>query len=181
MNQPLSPKRRGADNGFLLGIYISVLYIGMLLSSKAPVLNFVVLAMMLAVPVIVYILLRRDRTAPGGMPTLGALWIDGLITFLCGGLIGSLVMFVYLRWIEPDFIVSNLEQTIGILRDAPDPSGRELADEMQAAIDSGLSVSPILFAMTMLWFVGVSGSLLSLIVSAIVINRHPLQKPKNYF
>lgn len=181
MNQPLSPFRRGADNGFLLGIYISVLYICMLLSSKVPVLNIVTLTMMLAVPVIVYFLLRRDRVAPGGMPTLGALWVDGLITFLCGGLIGSLVMFVYLRWIEPDFIISNLEQTVEMLKDAPDASGRELADEMQTAIDSGFSVSPIMFAMSMLWLAATSGSILSLIVSAIVVKRHPLQKPKNFF
>ena len=178
MNQPLSPFRRGADNGFLLGIYISVLYICMLLSAKVPLLNLVCLAMMLAVPVITYFLLRRDRTAPGGMQSLGTLWVDGLFTFLCGGLIGSLVMFVYLRWIEPDFIVSNLEQTVELLRDAPDASGRELANEMQAAIDSGMSLSPILFAMSMLWLAVASGSILSLIVSAIVVKLHPLQKPK---
>ncbi len=181
MNQPLSPYRRGADNGFLLGIYISVLYVCMLQSSRVPLLNIAAMAMIVAVPVVTYFLLRRDRVAPGGMPTLGALWVDGLITFLCGGLIGSLVMFVYLRWIEPDFIISNLEQTIELLNDAPDASGRELAREMRTALDSGFSVSPIFFAMSMLWMAGASGSVLSLIVSAIVVKRHPLQKPKNYF
>ncbi len=182
MNQPLSPFRRGADNGFLFGLYLSVLYLLMIFSSSVPLLNIPVLGMMVAVPALIYFMLRRDRLAPqGGVTIVGALWIDGLLTFLCGGLIGSLVVFIYMRWIDPDFIVSNIEQSISLLEAAGDADSIELADEFRSAMSNGFNVSPIVFAMTLLWMVTFSGSILSLILSAVIARKHSAPGQANTF
>ena len=179
MTQPLSPFRRGADNGFRFGAYLTAIYALMAAGNHVPLLSILTLALMAGVPAMIYMLLRRDRTSPGGLPTLGALWIDGLLTFLGGGILAGAVMMIYLNWIEPDYIAGNLEQTIAMLDESPDPQSHDLAEQLRTAIDNGFNISPIMFTMTMLWLVATSGSVLSLVIAAIIIHKHPTPKSSN--
>lgn len=180
MTQPLSPFRRGAENGFRFGAYMTVIHATVIGSSSVPLLNVVTLALLAGAPALLYMLMRRDRTAEGGLPTLGALWLDGLLTILCGAMLASAVLTVYLRWIDPDFLISNLEQAVALLEASGDPSSLEMADKMHTAISNGFSISPITFSMMLLWMAGTSGSLLSLVIAAIINHKHPTLKSSNF-
>lgn len=176
MIQPLSPFRRGADNGFRFGAYLTAIYALMVVGDHVPLLGILTLALMAGVPAMIYLLLRRDRTLPGGLPTLGALWIDGLLTFLGGGILAGAVMMIYLNWIEPAYLADNLQHAIAMLDSSPDPQSHDLAEQMRTAIDNGFSISPIMFTMMTLWLVATSGSVLSLVIAAIIIHKHPIPK-----
>ena len=78
---------RGADDGFLLGVYFVVL----------------ASAMAVGVPVVCYIFMRRSQRAAHGLLTFSALWMQGIVTFACGSLIFGAAGLVYLKWIDPQF------------------------------------------------------------------------------
>lgn len=170
MTTPLSPFRCGADNGFRFGIYLTALYAAMIFSANVAVLSIVTLALMVAVPAVVFLLLRRDRRRPGWPDTISSLWIDGLFTFLCGGLIASVMLLVYLRWIDPGYISANIDAAITTLQNSSEASQQQLADDLTTAIDNGLSLSPTAFAMSLLWLTVASGSVLSLVLAIIIKN-----------
>lgn len=55
--------RRGADDGFLLGLYFSALFFAMVYSMAVPLLSMAALALMAGVPVVIYKFLRRSYVA----------------------------------------------------------------------------------------------------------------------
>ena len=117
-----SPKKtkniyaRGADDGFWLGLYFSVLFGVTVVSLSLPLLNIIAVAMALGVPFLTYFFLRRTHVAAHGMTLFSALWMQGITMFACGCLIFGAVSFTYLRWIDPEFLVRVLRMGGGILQ-----------------------------------------------------------------
>lgn len=115
--------RRGADDGFLLGLYFSALFFAMVYSMAVPLLSMAALALMAGVPVVIYKFLRRSYVAEYGTTRFSALWMQGIVTFFCGSLILALVSFVFMRWIEPDYIESVMRQVVEVYGGASWPQG----------------------------------------------------------
>lgn len=163
--------RRGADDGFLLGLYFSALFFAMVYSMTVPLLSMAALALMAGVPVVIYKFLRRSYVADYGTTRFSALWMQGIVTFFCGSLILALVSFVFMRWIEPDYIESVMRQVVEVYGGASWPQGREAADVLQHALDAGLVPRAIQVSMELLWTGVFTGSILSIVVSLIVQAR----------
>lgn len=166
-----SPYRRGADDGFFFGIYLSAMFFASVYSLDAPLLGVISFLMVLAVPFIIYRFLRRTYVEEYGTTLLSALWMQGIMIFLCGALICGAVSLIYLKWINPSFIVDQMRTVIDIYSGSGWESGEEMADMMQRIIDNNLVPTSISIVMEMIWLSVFSGSLLSLLMSLLVRAR----------
>ena len=163
--------RRGADDGFLLGLYFTALFFAIVYSMTVPLLSMTALLMMAGVPVVTYVFLRRSYVADYGTTRFSALWMQGIVMFFCGSLILALVSFVFMQWIVPDYIVSTMRSVIELYSGSDLQQGREAAELLQTAMDSGMVPKPIQVSMELLWSGVFTGSILSIVVALIVQAR----------
>lgn len=160
--------RRGADDGFYFGLYLVALFFASAFSLTMPFAGLLSTVMMLAVPFVIYHFLRRAYIECEGKSQFSELWLHGIVIFFCGGLIAGVVAVVYMRWIAPDFIINQANIAIGIWEEANMPQADELAKTMKLAIEQKMIPTPIQLVIEMLWLQVFTGSLLSMLLSAII-------------
>jgi hypothetical protein len=173
--KPRSPYKRGADWGALFGIYLSALFFASSYSFDYPICSVLAFVMMIGVPLFVAFVLRYSYVQDRGTTIFSSLWVEGIAIFFFGGLISSLVAFVYMRWLEPDFIADRLNAMIDVYSSAEVPNGKDVVEVLQAVRDRELLPRPIEIIVDMLWLIVFTGSILSMIISMLV----PLKKVKN--
>lgn len=159
---------RGADDGFWLGVYFSALFGLTVTAMSVPLVNIIVGAMVLGVPFLTYFFLRRTHVAAHGMTVFSALWMQGIVMFACGCIILGLVIFVYLRWIDPAFMSRVLQAGLDYYSRLPGEGAKEMYDQLRMIADSNAIPTPLNMAMGWMWLGMFSGSLLSMLVAAVV-------------
>lgn len=163
-----SPYRQGAEDGFLFGAYLAVLMFCSIFALHLPLLGLVADVMMLGVPFVVYKFMRRYFRAEKGRPTVSALWMLGIIMFCCGSVLAFALVLIYLQWVDPSYIDTSVNNSITVLRAAGSPDMLSLADDMETVMKQGNPLTPVSMCFTLIWASIFTGSLLSLIVAAIV-------------
>ncbi|MCC8070631.1 MAG: DUF4199 domain-containing protein [Bacteroidales bacterium] len=166
-----SPYRRGADDGFYFGLYLSALFLASVCAVKTPFFAFVTMLMMLGVPFIIYYFLRRTYVVERGTSLLSALWMQGIMIFICGSLISGVVAIVYLKWVDPDFVINLVKEARDIYRESDWPQAEETANILQRMIDNHLVPSAISLVIEMIWFSVFTGSLLSVLMGLLARAR----------
>lgn len=166
-----SPYRRGAEDGLLFAVYLVALFFASIYSTEVALLPLVTILLMLGVPFVIYRFLRRAFVADHGCTTMSGLWMHGIMIFLCGGLLSAAVSFVWLRWIQPDYIIDQLHSVIDLYEGSGWARGEEMADMLQRMIDNRLVPSVISIVMEMLWLGVFTGSLLSALMALLVRAR----------
>ncbi len=163
-----SPYRRGADDGFYFGIYLSILFFASVFSLEIGILGLLTMIMTLGVPFVIYYFLRRTYVDERGKSPLSSLWMQGIMIFICGSLISGMSAMIYLKWINPDFIIGQVNMAIELYGNSGWPQGEEIANTLQRMIDNHLLPSAISLVIAFIWMAMFSGSILSLIMSLIV-------------
>ena len=169
--------RRGADDGFIFGVYLTAMFFAMAYSQQIPMLSLIAMVLMLGVPFYTYFFLRRAYVAELGTTNFSALWMQGIVMFFCGSLIMALTSFVFMRWIEPEFILTQMESLAEAYRQLNMTGSEEMADTFQNAIDRGMIPTPIQVAMQLIWTGVFTGSILSIVMALIVPLRKLPTKP----
>lgn len=160
--------KRGADDGFYFGIYLIVLFFATVFTMTIPFAGLLSLVLMLGVPFYVYRFLRRAYVKCDGNMQFSELWLHGIVIFFCGGLIAGIVAFVYMRWIEPDFLVSQARAAITVWEKTDMPQAREMSETLTRAIEQKMLPSAIQMVIEMLWLQVFTGSMLSIVLSLAV-------------
>lgn len=166
-----SPYRRGAEDGLTFAIYLVVMFFASIYTTKVALLSLLVILMMLGVPFVIYRYLRRAFVADRGTSLMSALWMHGIMIFLCGSLLAGAVEVVWLRWIDPTYIVDQLHSVIDLYENSGWDRGEEMAEVLQRMIDNSLVPSAISIVMEMIWLSVFTGSLLSALISLLVRAR----------
>ncbi len=172
-----SPYKRGADYGAVFGVYLSVLFLLTAYSLEVPGCSVGAFLLMVLVPVVIYVMLRRSYVADMGTTIFSSLWMEGIVIFACGGLISGAVAAVFMRWIEPDYIERTLRTVIevydsGVMGD----NGAEVSEVLQAALDQKRVPKVVELVVDMIWLEVFSGSMLSMLMAVLVQARG--YKPK---
>lgn len=176
-----SPFRRGADDGFLMGIMLVVVFISGSLSFRYPLAATLSPILMIAgVPLLTYILLRRSYVKDNGLTLFSSLWMQGIVTFFCGTLILAIVMYGYMRWYNPEF----MREMVGYMADFYDsmpenPKGHEVSQIFHTMLDEDLFPSAINVAIESIWLGVFSGSILSMLV-AIAVRARKVAPPHRH-
>lgn len=158
----------GARQGLWAGAYFSIIF---LLQSVGSASFFSLLCgnlMVLAVPFVLYYLLRKRYKCRGCRASFSEVWMHGIMIFLCGSLILALVSLIFLRYIDPDFIYRETDRVIDLYRSVDNPTTAQFADILEAARKTNTLPSPMQCAMALLWFASFSGAVLSLIETPFV-------------
>ena len=166
---------RAATDGAWLGLFITAaLGVGMA-SLHLPLLNLVALTMFLLVPFFVLRSMWRTSADSSHLAQFSALWMQGILTFCCASLILGVCSYLYMRLINPDYIIDTLRMGIAFLRDNPAQGSAEMAAELQNVIDMKAVPSPIDLSVMWLWTGAFSGSVLSALLALIVVARRKLR------
>ena len=163
-----SPYNRGAHKGIYLGIFLSCLFFANAYSLEVPYLAPLSCVMMCLVPVIVYINLRRSFIQDNEMTIFSALWLEGIVTFMCGGLISTFVATLFMQYIHPGFLNEQIQLMIDLYSNYDGPQGQEFHDLLVRARDQHLIPRPINLSIDMLWLIVFSGSILSMLMALLV-------------
>lgn len=175
--QTYSPYRRGAEDGLLTGAMLSAGSICMMLAIEYPVANLGFLLMLLMVPVWTAMRLRRTFVACGGVLPVSALWMQGIMMFMCGALIMALATYGHMRVVQPDFLALTLEHGLEAIEQSP------MFSDYAAGVDAEAlrrAATPRSWAMELMWTTVFTGSLLSLLLAVLARIRQvkPRQQTK---
>lgn len=160
--------RRGADDGFMMGIYLSVLFIAAVSSIYSALATVACIVMAIAVPFMTFFFLRRSYRSDNCRSTFSALWLQGICIFFFGSLLMALTSYIFLRFINPDYITTVLDMAKEIYSSVNTEDALQMVAAIQKAQDSHLVFTPRQIAVEIIWAGVFTGSLLSMVVSAVV-------------
>lgn len=107
-------------------------------------------------------------------------WMQGVVIFICGILIAGALLVVYLKWIDPGYILRQLNTVIEA-GSTPEAAGTFLAEAAEVArqmIDQRFIPSPIAIVTEMIMLAIVSGSFLSILLGGFFALRNKLRRSK---
>lgn len=178
-----SPYRRGADNGLVMGVYLSIMFgcISQSIYNVTPgdaatgsAASLWGMVLLLLLPAALYVMLRRGYVKDGGMSTFSKLWLEGIMTFLFGGLIAIAVGYAYMHFVNPSFMNDMYDTALRMINlastDANDATATEykqVADIFERMRENGELPSVPTFLFNLLWYITFMGSLLSMAVAAL--------------
>ncbi len=168
-----SPYRRGADDGFIFGIYLSVLLLSMFAAPKIAILGPLALVLIICVPLVIFLFMRRYDRQLSGCVTFPMFWMQGMVTFICGILLAGAVLVVYLTWIQPNLIY---DQLTGLIETASLPQAKgtvieEMGKMASEMIRQHIVPSPISIVVELILLAIVTGSLLSMTLGGLMVLR----------
>ncbi|MDO4319166.1 MAG: DUF4199 domain-containing protein [Bacteroidales bacterium] len=170
-DKPRSVYLRGAEDGLVLGPLMSLAVVLVGVTTYVPWVFFPACAALVAVPVAVYVMLRRSYAEDYGTSTISALWLHGICAFFFGGLIMAVVAYVCMRWLRPSFVADQFRAVIEIYSAAPQTEAREMAEALQKAVSARALPTPIEIALELLYAAVFTGSLLSVVMAMVVRHR----------
>lgn len=169
--------RRGAEDGLILGPVMIAAIVLVGLQSYYPWLFFAVMAVVLAVPAVVFMLLRRSFRADGCAATFSALWLEGVCAFAFGSLLMGAATYILLHWCFPDYIADQLRMLADTLAATSDPAAIEWSNTVEANIEAGNIPASTDIVMELIYLAIFTGSMLSIALALIVrkVYRRPRQ------
>ncbi|MBJ2183696.1 MAG: DUF4199 domain-containing protein [Muribaculaceae bacterium] len=160
--------RRGASDGALMGLVLCALFASWALSMRMAVASLAFPLLLLAVPVLAFVQLRRGYRADLGTSTFSALWMHGICTFFFGTLLMAALAIVWLRWWEPGLIGESLRSAADVYASLGSPEAQKMAADVRALLDKGLAPRPVDIGLSLMWAGVFSGSILSMIYAGII-------------
>lgn len=167
-SRPRSIFERAASNGLWMGLYFAAIFMAMVGSVRFGMLNIAVMTLMLFVPYLVYRQLLTTHREAHGMESFAGLWMQGIITFICGSLILCAVSYLFLRFCYPNFMYDSCIQILDTYEKNPDMPKDALFDVARSIADNRNLIRPTDIAVAYLWAGSFTGSILSLILAPIV-------------
>lgn len=166
-----SPYSRGAEDGLRFGLYLGVMFFASIFATALPMLSMLSLAMIVAVPVVTWVLMRRYQRSLGAASSFAMLWMYGVVLFFCGMLIAGTALTVYMRWIEPDYLSSQLAALAALEGSMPGTFVDQAASVASDMIDARFIPSPIAVVTELIMLAIVTGSGLTVCLSALLSMR----------
>lgn len=168
---PESPYRRGGADGLRFGIYLAVMFFASIFSSSFAPLGLLSMAQMVAVPAVTYVMMRRYQRSLGAASSFSMLWMYGLVLFFCGMLIAAAPLTIYMRWIEPGFILGQLQALAELQGAVPDSMLDEAAALARNMIEARFIPSAVSIVVQLIMLAVVTGSALTLCLGALLSIR----------
>ena len=168
MGEVKSIYRVGAEKGAWFGIYLSVLSIMLMYGFDSVLLMYASIALFLGIPGVAYFYIRKYHVSLHCMSQFSALWMLGILIFLFGSLICGVVTYVWMQYVEPTFIYDQVQMAIKLYESVPGENARMLTDILKQAVENHMLPSAIDIVIEMIMLTTFVGSIISMIISAIV-------------
>lgn len=170
-----------AEAGLPVGLYLCIVSACFLLSIKVDFLLYLIFPLLLGFPFLLAYCMKRMVREESSYERFSPLWLFGIYSVIFGTLICMLFSSLYLVFIDPSFITSYVTGAIENIQSSPMADQYAATVEMmQEAIDAHMLPSGTQFVTTMAWFTCFAGSMLSLVLAAI-ISRTSAKKSVSMF
>ena len=178
MEKKKSIFQRAAEWGIPFGLYLAAAAMTYIFSDYFPPLSLLFMVMCAFTPVVVYFFQRRKFIEDDGFTEYAGLWMLGIMLFLLGSVIASLIIYLVLQYVRPTFMYDQAQVIIDAYKDVPDMKDSDLLLVIKRMVDKKLMPSPIEVVMNMYWLTTFLGSLTSAFTALIAhrtINRRRKQ------
>lgn len=175
MEKPRTPFKTGAEKGLISGAVMCAIFLASVSGMHFPLLNLAALGLIIWIPVMVLLQLRATRRQQPQWATFSGLWLQGIITFICGALIASTFAMLYFRLFDPDFVITTVDFLHEQYAAMPGQNAKEMSKIFASMIDNGAVPSAGTMVIGMFWVIVSSGSILSLLL-ALIARFAPLGK-----
>lgn len=155
--------RLGAGSGVWMGLAFCLLAVCFFASVKVPDLSVLLFVLVLLIIPLEIFLMRRFALRSPSFRSVSALWMFGIVTFICGSLIAALFSAVYMIYIEPGFIHHYFDHTLDLLKQTGNTDQYETLQTFRNVLPG-----PMDFVETMFWTSTFFGSVLSLLLALLL-------------
>lgn len=161
-----------AEAGLPVGIYLICISACFLLSLRVTFLPMLIFPLILAFPfLLAYYMKRMVREEPA-YDRFSPLWLFGIYTIIFATLICMLFSALYLTFVDPAFITNYVTGALESIQTSQAAEQYAATVEiMQEALDAHMLPSGSQFVTTMAWLTCFAGSMLSLILAALLSRR----------
>lgn len=152
---------------------MTVMYVMQVTGFKLPVMGLLGEILMLGVPVVAYLLMRRGVRETVPRPLFSAMWMHGIMMFMCGSIIMALAAYIYMRIVEPGFILHLFQTMSQLYAQLDTDAGTQFSHMLDRVIEEHMLPTPISFAFSLMWLGSFTGAILSLLLAGILKWRMP--------
>ena len=163
---------RAAENGLVIGGSICALMLFAGFSTVYAPVSLLLWAGSLAMPAVLYKLLKRSYLGCGCTMTFVEVWAEGIASFFLGSLVPAAVAYLLLKFAFPDFIATQFEMTIATFHSIGTPEGEQWAQLLETVRSRGQLPSAADVAANVISFNIIIGTAIALIDAAILRSRH---------
>ena len=151
--------------GVPFGLYLSCAALSSIFADWLAPLSLVFILLVLGAPVLTYAFQRRKFIEDDGFTEYAGLWMLGIMLYILGTIISSLVAYLVLTYVRPDFMIEQTQRFIDIYGQQPEMRDSEFISTLQLMVDRGLTPKPIEMVFSVFWFVTFGGSVVSAITA----------------
>ena len=116
--------QRAGEWGVPFGLYLSCAAVASIFADRFPPLSYVFLIMLVCTPLVVYRFQRHKFIEDGGFAEHSSLWMLGIMLFMLGSVISSLVVYLVLQYLRPGFLYEQAQAVIEVYSKLPQASDR---------------------------------------------------------
>ncbi len=160
-----SPYYQGARAGLPVGLYLVAMFLLFVLMTKVAIASWVLMLLMVCFPICIYSTMRITVSHTRGRVTWSSLWMQGIVSILCGSVLCGFATMVYLKFVEPDILVDMVQRCIDTYASLPGKEAAQMTEMLRSVIKMGLIPTATSFTMSMFWFTAFLGSVLSLVLA----------------
>lgn len=160
-----------ATDGVWVGLLMGACAACMIMASANILLAWISMVLFIVTPFVVWRMLREGWVTAAVPATFSAVWLHGICIFLFGGLLMALTMYLTLRFVTPQWI--ETQTLLAAERLMADPQTVAQGRSLVRIVETGQLPSPIYTAVSSIWLVSFTGSLLSMMFALILTRtRH---------
>ena len=162
--------QRAGEWGVPFGLYLACAAITSVFADWFAPLSFLFLILFFGTPFVVYYFQRRKFIEDDGFSEHATLWMLGIMLFILGTIISSLVVYLVLQYLRPNYIYEQTQMAIDTYKQLPQMRDSEMLEILQKMVDRRLLPTPIETVFNAFWFITFGGCLVSA-VTALVARR----------
>lgn len=157
-----TPYHKGAVAGKMLGLHLCAILAFVVISLRVPETSLVCLALIAAVPMNIYVGMRRTLLQHKDRVSVSALWVQGIMATMFGALICSFATVVYIHWFDPAFIYDYAQRAIVQCSAQNSDWHRSVAKALTYIVDHNGLPDTTDFVLSMFWLTTAFGCIVSL-------------------
>lgn len=165
---------KSAELGVPFGGMLTVASMSMLFGDKVPFISLLALIVVLAAPLVLYLLQRKYFVESKGFTTFSELWTLGIFTTIGGALICALVTYGVITFLRPDFLYEQAQMLVDTYGQLPQAQAREMVSVFDKMIKNDMLPTPIDYCMQMFWVTASLGCVGGAI-TALIAGKVPLK------
>lgn len=174
MKETKSLYRHAAEWGVPFGICLSAISVSFIYCDKIQLLSYLCFALSLTLPFMTFRLQRQYFVRAYGFADFSALWMMGILAFIFGALIMSLVTYLVVHIARPGWLYEWAQWAIERGSASADRRINESLMTLKNIVDNNLLPRAIEVISLEFWFVSFIGSVLSAVM-ALVVKRIPVK------